>query len=60
MDDAKCKVCNGSGLVPLPRGMSGGFYAFMTPGCIKRDDGTNLMRCYACNPAPAGKDEDDD
>lgn len=40
-----CKKCGGSGLVPLPRGMSPGFYAFMAPRCVRRDDGTLLMNC---------------
>lgn len=30
-------------LVPLPRGMSDGFYAFMGAGCKRGDDGTVLM-----------------
>ena len=30
-------------LIPLPRGMSPGFYAFMGAGCQRREDGTLLM-----------------
>ena len=49
-------ICNGSGLVPLPRGMSPGFYAFMAPGCIRRDDGT-LLRLCSCRVKPPTDDE---
>lgn len=53
-----CWKCNGSGLVPLPRGMSPGFYRFMAAGCVRRDDGTLLMLCSCAHerddkpPAP--------
>ena len=36
------------GLIPLPRGMSDGFYAFMA-GCKQDDDGTRRMLCPRCN-----------
>jgi hypothetical protein len=43
-----CRECGGSGLVPLPRGMSSGFYSFMAAGCERRPDGTLLMVCPKC------------
>lgn len=43
-----CAVCSGSGRVPLPRGMSAGFYHFMV-GCDRRDDGALLMVCARCD-----------
>ena len=30
-------------LIPVPRGMSPGFYAFMGAGCPRREDGTIMM-----------------
>ncbi len=30
-------------LIPVPRGMSPGFYAFMSAGCSRSDDGQILM-----------------
>jgi hypothetical protein len=29
--------------VPLPRGMSAGFYAFMRPGCVRDESGEVFM-----------------
>lgn len=29
--------------MPLPRGMSPGFYAFMSPGCVRDESGTLWM-----------------
>lgn len=44
--------CGGSGLMPLPRGMSQGFYRFMASGCVTKDDGSKWMRC-SCRIAAA-------
>jgi hypothetical protein len=44
-----CKICGGSGKVPMPRGMSEGFYLFMGAGCRSEDDGSKRMVCYGCD-----------
>lgn len=44
----RCPRCLGSRLIPLPRGMSPAFYAFMAPGCRRQDDGTLMMVCPRC------------
>lgn len=46
-----CPLCAGTGVVPLPRGMSPGFYLFMRV-CEKRDDGASLMTCPRCDGRP--------
>ncbi len=42
----RCPRCRGTRLVPLPQGMSSGFYAFMAPGC-RTNDGLQ-MNCPRC------------
>jgi hypothetical protein len=44
----ECQICNGTGLVPQPRGMSPGFYKFMGAGC-RQPDGTLRMLCVCRN-----------
>jgi DnaJ-class molecular chaperone len=48
MIEVKCKACRGSGRVPLPRGMSPGFYNFIATGRDRRDENL-LMVCYRCD-----------
>jgi len=43
-----CHRCCGSGRVPLPGGMSSGFYAFMAAGCDRDDRGMPRMLCPRC------------
>ncbi len=54
-ESTACKVCGGRGLIPLPRGMTAGFYRFMGAGATRSDDGTLLMLCYGCKER---KDDD--
>ena len=42
-----CRLCGGTGRVPLPRGMSVGFYEFMR-GVERCDDGSLWMICPGC------------
>lgn len=44
-----CPICGGSKRIPLPRGMSPGFYAFMGAGVPMRDDGSKLMICLCAD-----------
>lgn len=44
---AACEYCHGSGRVPLPRGMSYGFYLFMNPGGACG----GMMLCPRCQPS---------
>ena len=37
-------------LVPVPRGMSTGFYAFMGAGCLRSESGEMLMEIPDPNP----------
>jgi hypothetical protein len=40
-----CRICGGRKRLPLPRGMSAGFYAFMGAGVPSQPDGSKLMLC---------------
>jgi len=42
-------------LVPVPRGMSAGFYAFMGAGCLRSESGEMLME-IPDQDAPADTD----
>lgn len=48
-ENPKCSGCNGTRKVPVPTGMSAGFYAFMGAGCHRDERGGMWMVCPRCD-----------
>ena len=44
-----CPRCQGTSLIPVPSGMSYGFYRFMGAWCVRSENGTMWMSCPRCD-----------